>query len=277
MPFFTTFLISAGVLGLVTGSFLNVVAYRVPAKISLLRQGQCPACDAPVRPRHNAPVLSGIVLRGKCASCGERISARYLAVEAFTALAFAFVTWWVLSQRPGIGPTDRDEWAMAVVLVAFLYFASISIALTLIDLDTHRLPNVIVLPSYVVTGGLFTVAALLAGDWAPLLRAGIGMAALYVFYFLLRLVKPSGMGGGDVKLAGIIGICLGWIGFGGLVVGGLAAFLLGGIFGIALLLLRRAGRKTAIPFGPWMILGGWTGVFAGEAVAGWYVSMLAGT
>ena len=92
------------------------------------------------------------------------------------------------------------------------------------------------------------------------------MAALYAFYFVLRLVRPGGMGGGDVKLAGVIGIYLGWLGWGALAVGAFAAFLFGGVFGIALMLVRRAGRKTAIPFGPWMILGAWTGVFAGEAV-----------
>ena len=92
--------------------------------------------------------------------------------------------------------------------------------LTLIDLDTHRLPNSIVLPSYVVAGILFTVASLLTGDWAALLRAGIGMAVLYAFYFVLRLARPDGMGGGDVKLAGVVGIYLGWLGWGALAVGG---------------------------------------------------------
>jgi leader peptidase (prepilin peptidase)/N-methyltransferase len=162
------------------------------------------------------------------------------------------------------------------VVVAFLYLAAISIVLTLIDLDTKRLPNSIVLPSYLVGGLLLTVASWLTGDWQALLRAGIGMVALYTFYFLLRLVRPGGMGGGDVKLAGVLGLYLGWVGWGALAVGAFAAFLIGGIWGIGLIIAGRAGRKTAIPFGPWMILGAWVGVFAGNAVGRWYVNLFVG-
>ncbi|HKP07232.1 MAG TPA: prepilin peptidase [Microbacterium sp.] len=284
----------AGVLGLVIGSFLNVVAYRVPAHISLTRESRCPHCDAAIKPWHNVPVLGWIVLRGRCANCKASISPRYPIVEAITGLAFALVTWWGVAVYDGLLSPNAtldeyfelptvdgtvhaaDLWALALVIVAYLYFAAISIVLTLIDLDTHRLPNSIVLPSYLVAGILFTVAAWLTGEWGLLLGAGIGMAVLYLFYFLLRAARPGGMGGGDVKLAGVIGIYLGWLGWGALAVGAFAAFLYGGVFGIALMLLRRAGRKTAIPFGPWMILGAWTGVFAGEAVGKWYVNLFVG-
>ena len=102
------------------------------------------------------------------------------------------------------------------------------------------------------------------------------MATLYLFYALLRLIRPGGMGGGDVKLAGVVGIYLGWLGWAPLAVGAFAAFLYGGVFGSALLLGRRAGRKTAIPFGPWILAGAWTGVFAGETVGRWYVKMFTG-
>jgi leader peptidase (prepilin peptidase)/N-methyltransferase len=109
----------------------------------------------------------------------------------------------------------------------------------------------------------------------PLLRGAIGMAALYLFYFVLRLVRPDGMGGGDVKLAGVLGLYLGFVGWGALAVGAFAAFVFGGLYGVALIVLRRAGRKSAIPFGPWMILGAWVGLVAGESVARWYVGMFA--
>ncbi|HEY9309132.1 MAG TPA: prepilin peptidase [Microbacterium sp.] len=282
----------AGLFGLLIGSFLNVVAYRVPAHISLTRESRCPHCDAPIKPWQNVPVMSWVALRGKCANCKAPISARYPIVEAVTGIAFALITWWGLAVYEGLlGSTlmtylespawdgvvlPSDVWGAVLVIVAFLYFAAISIVLTVIDLDTHRLPNSIVLPSYLVAGILFTVSAWLTGDWELLLRAAIGMVVLYVFYFLLRSVRRGGMGGGDVKLAGVIGIYLGWLGWGALAVGAFAAFLYGGLFGIALLLLRRAGRKTAIPFGPWMILGAWTGVFAGEAVGRWYVNLFVG-
>ncbi|MDW4572236.1 prepilin peptidase [Microbacterium sp. M3] len=293
MTGFTTFLVVvAGVLGLLIGSFLNVVAYRVPAKVSLLRGSRCPHCDTAIKPWHNVPVVGWIALGGKCANCKAPISPRYPIVEAITGAAFALVTWWGLTVYDGLLGTSLTTylaspawdgivepaavWAQVIVIVAFLYFAAISIVLTLIDLDTHRLPNSIVLPSYLVAGVLFTVAAWLAGEWETLLRAGIGMAVLYIFYFLLRSIRRGGMGGGDVKLAGVIGIYLGWLGWGALAVGAFAAFVFGGVFGLVLMLARRAGRKTAIPFGPWMILGAWTGVFAGEAVGRWYVDLFVG-
>ncbi|MEI3847587.1 MULTISPECIES: prepilin peptidase [unclassified Microbacterium] len=286
------FVVVAGVLGLLIGSFLNVVAYRVPAKISLLRESRCPDCDIPIKPWHNVPVLGWVALRGRCANCGSLISVRYPLVEAFTGVTFACVTWWALAVYDDLlGETlpqylvlptvdgevrPADVWALVFVVVAYLYFAAVSIVLTLIDLDTRRLPNSIVLPSYAVAGVLLALAAWFTGEWAALLRAAVGMAVLYLFYALLRLVRPRGMGGGDVKLAGMIGIYLGWLGWGALAVGAFAAFVYGGVFGIALLVLRRAGRKTAIPFGPWMLLGAWTGVFAGESVGRWYVNLFTG-
>ncbi len=265
----TVILVFAGLLGLVIGSFLNVVIYRVPAGVPLTRESRCPTCDDPVKPWQNVPVVSWLVLRGKCANCKAPISARYPLVELATGAAFVLVTWFVLvnSTLPVLATT--------VVIVAYLYFAAISIALTLIDLDTHRLPNTIVLPSYLVVGILFTLACVLGAPWDALLRAASGGLILYAFYFVLRLIRPGGMGGGDVKLAGVIGVYLGWLGWGAFVVGAFAAFVLGGVFGIVLLLGRRAGRKTAIPFGPWMLAGAWTGIFGGRAIADWYIGLFA--
>ncbi|WP_345802273.1 prepilin peptidase [Microbacterium sp. AZCO] len=263
----------AGVFGLAIGSFLNVVAYRVPAGISLNRESRCPDCGEAIAPWQNVPVVSWFALRGRCAHCGGAISARYPAVEAATAASFAIITWAMLEAA---GPSATPG-ALTAAIIAYLYFAAISMVLTLIDLDTHRLPNAIVLPSYLVAAVLLTLASALVGDWGAIVRAAAGMAILYAFYFVLRLVRPDGMGGGDVKLAGVIGLYLGWIGWGALAVGAFAAFLLGGIFGIALILARRAGRRSAIPFGPWMILGAWVGIFTGEAIAAWYTGLLIGS
>jgi leader peptidase (prepilin peptidase)/N-methyltransferase len=146
--------------------------------------------------------------------------------------------------------------------------------LTLIDLDNHRLPNAIVLPSYAVAGALSAVACILGAAWSQLVSAAVGMAILYVFYLTIRVVRPDGMGGGDVKLAGLVGMYLGWLGWGALAVGAFAAFVLGGLFGLALIALRRAGRRSAIPFGPWMLAGAWVGIFSGQALGDWYVSLL---
>ena len=268
----------AGVLGLIIGSFLNVVVYRVPAGIPLTRPSQCPHCDAPVRPWQNVPVISWLVLRGKCAHCTEPISARYPLVELATGVAFVGVTWWVASAFRLAAIVGRPDGTVAVVLVsvAYLYLAAISIALTLIDLDTRRLPNAIVLPSYIVLAVLFTASCLFGMPWEALLRAAIGGAALFAFFWLLRAVRPGGMGGGDVKLAGVIGAALGFIGWGALIVGAFAAFFIGGFVGIGLMIVRRATRKTAIPFGPFMVVGAWIGIFAGESIARSYTGLLVG-
>lgn len=261
-------LVFAGLLGLVIGSFLNVVVYRVPAGIPLTRESRCPRCDAPVRWWQNVPVVSWLVLRGRCAHCGDRIAARYPLVEAATGIAFVLVTWlW----STVTGAAQPWTW---VVLVAYLYFAAVAIALTLIDLDTRRLPDSIVLPSYVVAAILFTLACLVGAPWDAVLRAGIGMAGLYAFYFSLRFVRPAGMGGGDVKLAGVVGLYLGWLSWDALAVGAIAAFALGGVFGLMLIATRRAGRTSAIPFGPWMIAGAVAGLLAGNVVGTWYVGIL---
>jgi len=290
----------AGLFGLAIGSFLNVVAYRVPAGISLLRESRCPACTEGIRWYQNVPVASWIVLRGRCAACSSPISARYPLVEAATAALFAAVAWGVASGRPlDARPVDGALWFGSAefwgVLVMLLVFASLSIALTLIDLDTKRLPNAIVLPGWAAIVVLLLLTTVLSGmfpaltgelspsmeprsgwstiDWWPFLRALIGGAALFSFYFVVRVISPRGMGGGDVKLAGLVGTVLGWFGWGALAVGAFAAFLLGGVFGICLMLLNRAKRKTAIPFGPWIIAGAWVGIVVGEPVGRWYLGL----
>ncbi|MCW5951805.1 MAG: prepilin peptidase [Propionibacteriaceae bacterium] len=258
----------AGLFGLVIGSFLNVVAYRVPAGISLLRESRCPACDAPVRPWQNVPVLSWLVLRGRCAACHDPIPVRYPLVELVTGALFAAIA--VLLPWQQLVPNLA---AGVCVLLAFWWFAGSSIALTLIDLDTKRLPDAIVLPGYLVGIGMLTLACLLGADWWALLRAGIGAAILFGLYALLWLARPGAMGMGDVKLAGLVGLHLGWLGWAAIAVGAIAAFVLGGLYGAGLIATRRAGRKTALAFGPWMIAGAWTGALAGTAIAQLYLGL----
>jgi leader peptidase (prepilin peptidase)/N-methyltransferase len=243
--------------------------YRVPAGRSLTPDSACPKCGTAIRKRDNIPVISWLMLRGKCRGCAQPISARYPLVEAGTAIAFVLVT---ARFGPALADatTTPDAVAAAIELVAFLVLTAVSIALALIDLDTKRLPNVIVVPSLLAGVVLLGVAALVRGDIPALIGAGVGGAGLFLFYFVLALVKPGGMGFGDVKLAAVLGLYLGFLGWGNLLVGAFAAFLFGGVFGLVLILIRRAGRKTGIPFGPWMILGAWLGVFAGEFLASSY-------
>jgi leader peptidase (prepilin peptidase) / N-methyltransferase len=260
-------MIFAGAFGLAIGSFVNVVAYRVPVGKSLLTPSSCPTCGAPIRAWQNIPVLSWLLLRGRCAACRRTISARYPLVEAATGTLFVLLAWYVphvlaLPTAPAI-----------LVWAAFAWFAAVSCALLLIDLDTRRLPNVIVLPSYVVALVLFGIACLLGADWGTLLRAVVGMAVMYSAYAVIRLIRPDGMGGGDVKLAGVAGLYLGWLGWSSLVVGWLAAFLLGGVFGIVLIASGQARRNTAVPFGPWLLVGAWIGIWFGDGIGHSYLAL----
>jgi leader peptidase (prepilin peptidase)/N-methyltransferase len=124
-----------------------------------------------------------------------------------------------------------------------------------------------------ICGILLIAAGVIGGDLAALTTAGIGLAALLLLYLILALARPGGMGMGDVKLAGVLGMFLGWLGWGSLAVGAFSAFLLGGLFAIVLLAVRRAGRTTRIPFGPWMLAGAWVGILFGDLLAGWYLGL----
>ena len=255
----------AAVLGLLVGSFLNVAIYRVPRHESVVSPGShCPSCGRPIRGRHNIPVIGWLMLRGTCADCHAPISARYPAVESATGLAFALLTWWAAS---------RGEAAAAP---AWCYLAAVGIALAAIDLETHRLPNVIVLPSYPVLAALLTFAALVEGQPGNLLRAATGMIALAAFFLLVVLVYPKGMGWGDVKLAGLLGLATGYESWGALVIGSFAGFALGAVVGVIVIATGRGTRKTAVPFGPFMIIGAFVGLLAGDAIAAWYLGLIGG-
>jgi leader peptidase (prepilin peptidase)/N-methyltransferase len=256
-------LVPVALLGLAVGSFLNVVIHRVPRAESLLRPGShCPRCDTAIRARHNVPVLGWLVLRGRCAACREPISARYPLVEAATAVLFVAVT-----ARFGFG------WE----LPAYLYLSAIGISLALIDIDVRRLPNAIVLPSYLVGAALLAPAVIATGDLWAAARGLLAMAVLWTFYLLLGLLYPGGMGFGDVKLAGLLGLFLGFLGWGPVLVGAFAGFLLGGLAGALMLATRRADRRTAIPFGPYMLAGALVAVFVAAPVAQWYSALLTPT
>lgn len=253
----------AALLGAVIGSFLNVVIYRVPAGESVIRPAShCPRCGVPIRARHNLPIVSYLLLRGRCASCRAPISPRYPLVEAATAALFVGTVVWALAA--GLVP----------LLPALLYLVAIGVALTMIDIDVHRLPNSIVLPSYPVLIALLATAAVISGDGWALARAGLAGAALFGFYALLALIYPAGMGWGDVKLAGLIGLMLGYIGWAALLVGAFAAFLLGSVLAVMVIATRRGTGKTALPFGPFVLLGAAIGIVAGRALVTGYLGLV---
>ena len=234
-------LLATGLFGALIGSFLNVVAYRVPVGESLVSPGShCPSCDAPVRPWDNIPVVSWLMLRGKCRHCGVRISSRYPIVELLTAAAFAAVV--------AVNGFDDD-------LLLELPFVAALIALAAIDLDHRLLPNKIVYP---LAG--YGVGATLLVDRADLAENLIAGGGAFTFLFLAVLAYPRGMGMGDVKLAGAMGIYLGL----SVIPALLIAFLAGSIVGLTMIAREGASaRKKAVPFGVFLALGGIVAVLAG--------------
>ncbi|WP_432571070.1 prepilin peptidase [Kineococcus sp. SYSU DK005] len=250
----------AGLVGLAVGSFLNVVVHRVPRGESVVAPpSACPGCGSGIRARDNVPVLSWVLLHGRCRDCSAPISARYPAVELLTGALFAAVAALV-----------GASWA----LPAYLYLAAVAVALSFIDLDVHRLPDVIVLPSYAVAAVLLLLASWGTGDWTAAGRALAGGTALYLLYLVTFLVKPGGMGYGDVKLSGVLGAYLGWWGWDALAVGAFAAFLIGGAVALLVVLLGRGGRGTRIPFGPSMLAGALAALFVAAPVAHWYLGVV---
>jgi leader peptidase (prepilin peptidase)/N-methyltransferase len=246
-----------GVLGLAIGSFLNVVVHRVPLGVSVVSPpSRCPSCGSGIRARHNVPVAGWLLLRGRCADCATSIPLRYPLVELLTGALFVLVAWRSL------------QLGQQAALPALLVFTAVGVALSGIDLATRRLPDVLVLPAYPVLAVLVAGACALRSDWDPLFRAGLGAVVLFAFFFALAAVSPRSMGFGDVKLAGVIGLVLGYFSWWTLIAGAFAGFLLGAVVGVGLMLAGTAGRKTAIPFGPFMIAGALLALWIGNAVAG---------
>jgi leader peptidase (prepilin peptidase)/N-methyltransferase len=231
----------AAPLGLLIGSFLNVVAYRLPRGESLLwPASHCPGCEQPIKPYDNVPVLSWLLLRGKCRNCGIHISPRYPAIELLTAVAFGAI---VL-----LNGVDTD-------LVWELPFAAMLIAVAGIDLEHRIIPNKVMLPSAVFA--LATAIALRPDDLYELSAAGAGAFAAFL---LAALAYPAGMGMGDVKLAGVMGFFLGIAVIPALFI----AFLTGTVVGVAVIAKHGAsGRKKGVPFGPFLAFGGLVGLLFG--------------
>lgn len=252
----------AGVLGLATGSFANVVIHRVPEGASVVSPpSACPHCGKRIAPWNNIPVVSWIVLRGRCADCKAPIRWRYPVVEALTAVAMVAIVWGF-----GVSPAT-------LVLLPAAWFA---ITLAAIDIDTRRLPDALTGPWWWVTVATVAAGALWELSWWDGARAAIGAAALGLFYFGAHLAYPRGLGWGDVRVAPTVGAVLAFIGWEELVVGAFAAFVWGLLVSVPALVKAKSLRGVAIPFGPSIFLGAATGVIAGDAVAGWYLGSLVG-
>jgi leader peptidase (prepilin peptidase)/N-methyltransferase len=244
-------MIAAGIGGLLIGSFLNVVAHRLPRGESLLRpRSRCPQCQTQLRAIDNVPVLSWVFLRGRCHHCGTSISARYPIVELTTGALYVAVV------------ASQDD---AVRIVLGLLLVTALVPITLIDLELRLIPNLITGPA-----ALAAVVAIAALDTDFLPEALIAGAAAGGFFLLAALMYPRGMGMGDVKLAGMLGLYLGKA-----VAPAIFIALIAGVAVGAAVIARKGaaeGRKTAVPFGPFLALGGIIAFFAGADLVDAYLN-----
>ncbi len=241
------------VFGLFVGSFLNVVIARLPERRSIVTpRSACLHCGAPIPWRDNVPLLSFALLGGRCRHCRARISWRYPVVEAATGCLFALALW-----RHGL----------SLDLASALFLLAALVAVTGIDLDHQIIPDVITLPGIAV--GLAWSLATGHPRW---LDAIVGAAVGGGLFFLIIVASGGGMGGGDMKLGAMLGAFLGWR---LLLVGVMVSVLAGGVVAIALLALGRRGRKDAVPFGPFLALGGIVALLWGERILHWYLTAFA--
>lgn len=250
----TVFLLAcSGILAAMFGSFFNVVILRMPVGESVIRpRSRCMGCGTTIRPYDNVPVLSWLLLRGRCRDCRQTISVRYPLIELVTVVLC-------------IGVLAAKGASTASVLGVLLTLTLIP--LTIIDLEHRILPNVIVAVGCVLA---LLAGTLLDSAGEPVrLAAGAGAAGVLL---AVALIRPGGMGMGDVKLAGMLGLFLGTAVIPGMFIG----FLVGAVLGVAIMARRGVsrGRKTAIPFGPFLAFGAYVAIFAGHPLISLYTHHL---
>jgi leader peptidase (prepilin peptidase)/N-methyltransferase len=235
--------------GLLVGSFLNVVIYRVPRHESVVRpRSKCPSCDAIILGRDNIPVLSWLLLKGRCRNCRSPISVRYVLVEVTGGLLFA-----------GAAARLGFNWDLPAMLV---FLASL-LALACIDLEHMLLPKRIVYPSLLMVGGLLVLAATMTGEWDRLGVAGICAAVWFSVFFVMNFASPRALGFGDVRLAAMLGLGLGWLGWRYVVLGFFSANLIGAAIGMTLIATKRMSRNQQVPYGVFLAMGTAFAIFAG--------------
>ncbi len=241
---------ASAVLGLAIGSFLNVVIYRVPRKMSVVfPRSFCPNCSSVISSRDNIPVVSWLLLKGKCRVCKAEISPRYLVVELLCALLFA-------AAAARLGPS----WA----LPAFLAAIAGLIALSAIDLEVLLLPKRIVYLTLAIELVFFLLDSLVTNQWHNLITGVISALIWFAIFYLINLLVPTALGFGDVRLALPLGLGLGWLGYGYAFLGFFAANLTGAVIGIVLILSGKMKRAQRIPYGVFLSIGFVVALFTGK-------------
>jgi leader peptidase (prepilin peptidase)/N-methyltransferase len=228
---------AAGVFGLVIG----VVVDRLPRQESIVSPpSHCVACSAPVRAYDNIPVVSYVVLRGRCRACGARIPPRDALLELGIGILFVLLAWRLTS-----------AWA----LPAYCVLAAAVVGISAIDVEHMRIPSTLVYSTAVLGAPLLVLASAGTHRWSALLGALIGGAVAFAAFFTLFFAVPKGIGFGDVRLAGLCGGFLGWMGYREVIVGFLISFIVAGVPAAVLLAMHKVNRRTQIPFGPFLAAG----------------------
>ena len=237
----TLLIVYSAVLGLVVGSFLNVVVYRVPRGLSIVRpRSACPTCQHPIADRDNIPVVSWLALRGRCRHCNSAISARYPLVEASTAALFALVAWRIGAHLD---------------LGAYLILSAALLSLALIDLEHLTLPRSLVYATLLGVGLWLIASAAYYDQWHRLLLACLSALAWFAVFFSINFASPRALGFGDVRLSLVLGLALGWLGVGEVLVGFFASNLVGAVVGVTLIATGKMRRDQPIPFGVFLAIG----------------------
>jgi leader peptidase (prepilin peptidase) / N-methyltransferase len=251
-------LVSAGVLGLLIGSFLTVVVDRVPEERSIVRPGSaCGACGTQLGVPDLVPVLSWVVLRGRCRHCGANIGLESVLLELSTCALFV-----------AMAAKFELRWALG----GFLVYGAGLLALAVIDLHTQRLPREITYTTAALGIPLLIMDSIVRDDVRRVSMLLLGAAIALAFMAAVYVASRGGMGDGDVRLAPLLGAYLGWQRLSFVPVGLFLGFLLGSVVGLGLMTTGKAGRKTALPFGPFLVAGALLTVFVGDPIAdvlGW--------
>ncbi|GAA1940368.1 prepilin peptidase [Kitasatospora viridis] len=254
-----TLVLIIGLLGLAVGSFLNVAASRVPAGRSVVRpRSACPRCAAPIAARDNIPVLSWFLLGRRCRSCRLPIPARYPLLEALTAILFA---------------AEALRFGRSETLPAELVFTAGLLALATCDAEHLLLPRRLIYPTLGLTAACLLAAATATGQWQRLGTTAVCGAGAFAAFFALHWVRPAWLGFGDVRLAGLLGTGLGWLGPWYLVLALVAGSAVGLLVGVALMASGRATRHTRLPFGLFLAAGAIAALLVGAPVVHWYESL----
>ncbi len=253
----TVVVVVALILGLIIGSFLNVCIYRIPREKSVVSPpSACPSCGSQIKPWDNIPVVSYLILAGKCRNCGQKISLRYPTVELLNGLLYMAVI-----LQFGIG------WHLPLLFA----LVSAMVVITFIDLDFQIIPDAITIPGMII--GLAASHFLLPDPFAKYSLLGftsslIGLLAGGASFYLIAVLSKGGMGGGDVKMMAMVGSFMGWK---GVLLTTLIGSLTGSLVGIGLMIFKGKGRKAKIPFGPFLALGALITLFLGRVILDWYL------